>query len=89
MRLTRCVAKIYFKHRLSEITFWLPCKQCFMIYTVSEVLTDPDLHCLSSTLCIIWKLHVVDVRTTCIHLLKLASDCNFNLLWENYQHLAS
>ena len=77
----------YLKYRLSEITFWLPYKQCrsrsVRLYTVSEVLPDLDLHCLSSSLCIIWKL--VDVRTTCIHLLKIASDSNFNLLiGENY-----
>ena len=61
MCLTRCVAKRYLKYRLSEITFGLPCKQCrsrsasllIRIYTVSETLADLDLHCLSSSLCII------------------------------------
>ena len=75
MYLTRCVAKIYLKYYcLSEITLWLPCKLCryrsASFFTGSTLFFKQFMH--TCNLEISEKLEAV--RTTCIHLLKIASD---------------
>ena len=46
-------------------------------------LADQDLHCLQNSLHCCFC--IVDTRVTCFHLLKIASDGNFYLLFgENY-----